>query len=233
MIVVDLRHVGTTAWLSGVWRYLLDIRQPVAAQSFSTRQGMLSGPAALHGLILDRVLPYVSWERQSAWSLGGVAVFVQVCHSAFQTVNKSGWVHRGGMCHHHRPVAGACSQWWSEWLATGFVCLCCLWSDCWFFEHMTVLHFWCHRTDWLFAVWRLLYLLIWIFHLWSLAAHEHLLSSTASGLHVWWWSWWLSHHQCTFWCKQSQFSVLLQVCVVVVGGRLFKHVPVCALKAVL
>ncbi len=25
-------------------------------------------------------------------------------------------------------------------------------------------------------------------------------------LHVWWWSWWLSHHQCTFWCKQSQFQ---------------------------
>ncbi len=33
--------------------------------------------------------------------------------------------------------------------------------------------------------------------------------------------------------SSHSFSVLLQVCVVVVGGRLFKHVPVCALKAVL
>ncbi len=38
-----------------------------------------------------------------------------------------------------------------------------------------------------------------------------------------------------FFCDVSShsFSVLLQVCVVVVGGRLFKHAPVCALKSVL
>ncbi len=71
---------------------------------------------------------------------------------------------------------------------------------------MTVLHFWCHGTDWLLLFWGLLYLLIWTLHLWFLAAHEPLLSSMASGLHVWWWSWWLSHHQCSFWCKQSQFQ---------------------------
>ncbi len=82
-----------------------------SAQSFSTQQpGMLSGPTALSGLILDRFILTSAGDRQSAWSLGGVAVFVQVCHSAFQTVNKSGWVHPGGMCHQHRPVAGACSQ---------------------------------------------------------------------------------------------------------------------------
>ncbi len=33
--------------------------------------------------------------------------------------------------------------------------------------------------------------------------------------------------------SSHSFSVLLQVCVVVVGGRLFKHVPVCILAAVL
>ncbi len=33
--------------------------------------------------------------------------------------------------------------------------------------------------------------------------------------------------------SSHSFSVLLHVCVVVVGGRLFKHVPVCALIAVL
>ncbi len=50
------------------------------------------------------------------------------------------------------------------------------------------------------------YLLIWMLHIWSLAAQEPLLSSMPSGLHVRWWSWWLSNHQCTFWCKQSQFQ---------------------------
>ncbi len=33
--------------------------------------------------------------------------------------------------------------------------------------------------------------------------------------------------------SSHSFSVLLQVCVVVVGGRLFKHVQVCVLEAVL
>ncbi len=33
---------------------------------------------------------------------------------------------------------------------------------------MTILHFWCHRTDWLLLFWGLLYLLIWMLHLWSL-----------------------------------------------------------------
>ncbi len=95
MIVVDLRYVGMTAWLSGVLkisiiilRYLLlllllyYIRTAVScsAQSFSTPAGMLSGPAALRGLILDRV--FQGWE---VW-----AVFVQVCHSVFQTMNTCG-----------------------------------------------------------------------------------------------------------------------------------------------
>ncbi len=37
----------------------------------------------------------------------------------------------------------------------------------------------------------------------------------------------------TFDVSSHSFSVLMQVCVVVVGGCPFKHVPVCALKAVL
>ncbi len=50
---------------------------------------------------------------------------------------------------------------------------------------------------------------------------------------VWWWSWWLSHHPCTFWCKQSQFQCTPAGLCGCCRGRLFKHVPVCALKAVL
>ncbi len=86
------------------------------------------------------------------------------------------------------------------------------------------------QDRWLLLFWGLLYLLIWMLHLWSLAAHKPLLSSTASGLHVWWWSWWLSHHPCTFWCKQSQFQCTPAGLCGCVGGRLFKHVPVCAWK---
>ncbi len=43
--------------------------------SFSTWPGMLSGPAAIHGLIIDRVFLTSAGDRQSAWSLGGVGSF--------------------------------------------------------------------------------------------------------------------------------------------------------------
>ncbi len=151
MIVVDLRHVGMTAWLSEVLKISVRTFVSCSAQSFNTRPGMLSGPTALHGLILGgSSLRRLETDRVPG-CLEVWAVFVQVCHSAFQTENKSGWVHLGGMCRHHRPVAGACSQWWSKWLATGSVSLYWLWSDHWFVEHMTVSHFLCHRTDWLFT----------------------------------------------------------------------------------
>ncbi len=88
MIVVDLRHVGMTAWLSEVLKISVRTSVSCSAQSFSTRPGILSGPAALRGLILDRVFLMSAGDRQSAWSLW--AVFVQVCRSAFQTVNKRG-----------------------------------------------------------------------------------------------------------------------------------------------
>ncbi len=71
MIVVDLRHVGMTVWLSEV----LKISVSCSAQSFSTRPGMFSGPAALRGLIQDRVFLTSAGDRQSAWSLGGVGSF--------------------------------------------------------------------------------------------------------------------------------------------------------------
>ncbi len=133
MIVVDFRHVGTTAWLSEVLKISVRTSVSCAAQSLSTRPGMLSGPAAFRGLILDRVFLTSAADRQSAWSLGGAGSFCAGVSFCISTVNKSGWVYRGGMDHHNRPVAGACSQWWSEWLATGSVCLCCPWSDYWFF----------------------------------------------------------------------------------------------------
>ncbi len=75
MLVVDLRHVGTTAWLSEVLKISVRISVSCAAQSFSTRPGMLSGPAAFRGLILDRVFLTSAADRQSAWSLGGVGSF--------------------------------------------------------------------------------------------------------------------------------------------------------------
>ncbi len=44
-----------TAWLSEVLKISVRTSVSCSAQSFSTRPGMLSGPAALQGLILDRV----------------------------------------------------------------------------------------------------------------------------------------------------------------------------------
>ncbi len=96
---------------------------------------------------------------------------------------------------------------------------------------MTVLHFWCHGIDWLLLFWGLLYLLIWTLHLWYLAAHEPLLSSMAvctcgDGLgdcHI---------INAVFDVSSHSFRVLLQVCMVIISGRLFKHVPVCVLEAV-
>ncbi len=75
MIVVDFRHVGMNAWLSEVLKISVSTFVSCSAQSFSTRPGMLSGPAALRGLILDRVFLASTRDRQSAWSLGGVGSF--------------------------------------------------------------------------------------------------------------------------------------------------------------
>ncbi len=75
MIIEDLRHVGMTAWLSEVLKISVRTSVSFSAQSFSARPGMLSGPTALRGLILDRVFLMLAGDRQSAWSLGGVGSF--------------------------------------------------------------------------------------------------------------------------------------------------------------
>ncbi len=91
MIVVDFRHVGMTAWLSEVLKISVRTSVSCAAQSFSTRPGMLSGPAAFRGLILDRVFLTSGCRQTERLVVGRCGqFFVQVCRSAFQTVNKSG-----------------------------------------------------------------------------------------------------------------------------------------------
>ncbi len=81
-----------TAWLSEVLKISVRTSVSCSAQSFSTRPGILSGPAALRGLVLDRVFLTSAGDRWSGapghWEVW--VVFVQVCHSGFQTVNKSG-----------------------------------------------------------------------------------------------------------------------------------------------
>ncbi len=64
-----------TAWLSDVLKISLRTSVSCSGQSFSMRPGMLSGLAALRGLILDRVFLTLPGDRQSAWSLGGVGSF--------------------------------------------------------------------------------------------------------------------------------------------------------------
>ncbi len=75
MIVVDFRHVGTTAWLSEVLKISVRTSVSCAAQSFSTRPGMLSGPAAFRGLILDRVLSYVGCRQTERLVVGRCGQF--------------------------------------------------------------------------------------------------------------------------------------------------------------
>ncbi len=58
MIVVDLRHVGTTAWLSEVLKISVRTSVSCAAQSFSTRPGMLSGPAAFRRVFLFYIIDF-------------------------------------------------------------------------------------------------------------------------------------------------------------------------------
>ncbi len=56
-----------TAWLSEVLKISVRTSVSCSAQSFSTRPGILSGPAALRGLILDKVFLTSAGDRQSAW----------------------------------------------------------------------------------------------------------------------------------------------------------------------
>ncbi len=76
-----------TAWLSEVLKISVRTSVSCSAQSFSTQPGMLSGPAALRGLILDRVFLTSAGERPV---VGRCGQFLCRCHSAFQTMNKSG-----------------------------------------------------------------------------------------------------------------------------------------------
>ncbi len=64
-----------TAWLCELLKISVRTSVSCSAQFFSTRPGLLSGPAALRGLFLDRVFLTLVGDRQSAWSLGGVASF--------------------------------------------------------------------------------------------------------------------------------------------------------------
>ncbi len=83
--------MGTTAWLNEVLKISVRTSISCAAQSLSTRPGMMSGPAALCGLILDRVFLTSAGDRQSTWSFGDVCSFCAgVCCSVSQIVSRSG-----------------------------------------------------------------------------------------------------------------------------------------------
>ncbi len=65
IMVVDLRHMGTTAWLNKMLKISVRTSISCTAQSLSTWPGMFSGPTTLHGLILDRVFLMSAEERPS------------------------------------------------------------------------------------------------------------------------------------------------------------------------
>ncbi len=84
MIVVDLRHVGTTAWLSEVLKISVRTSVSCAATVFQYTARYVVRTRSLAWVILDRVFLTSDGDRQSAWCWEVWAVFVQVCHSAFQ-----------------------------------------------------------------------------------------------------------------------------------------------------
>ncbi len=71
MMVVALKHVGTTAWLSEMLKMSVKTSVSSTAQSLSTRPGMLSGPGALRALILLRDLLTLCGDSIIIWSPGG------------------------------------------------------------------------------------------------------------------------------------------------------------------
>ncbi len=70
MMVVALKHVGTTAWLSEMLKMSVKTSVSSTAQSLSTRPGMLSGPGALRALILLRDLLTLCGDSVIIWSPG-------------------------------------------------------------------------------------------------------------------------------------------------------------------
>ncbi len=103
MMVVDLKNVGTTAWLSEMLKMSVKTSVSSTAQSLSTRPGMLSGPGALRALILLRDLSVITW------SPGGSGVFCAVVlFCASKRAKKAFSSFSRGMVL-HRAVVGACS----------------------------------------------------------------------------------------------------------------------------
>ncbi len=109
MMVVALKHVGTTAWLSEMLKMSVKTSVSSTAQSLSTRPGMLSGPGALRALILLRDLLTLCGDSVIIWSPGGGGVFCAVVlFCASKRARRHSARSAGGWCC-HRSVVGACS----------------------------------------------------------------------------------------------------------------------------
>ena len=90
MMVVALRHVGTTACLSEVLKMSVKTSVSSSAQSLRTRPGMLSGPWAFLGFVLLRDFLTLPGDSVNTWSPGDGGVFcARVLLSASKRAKKS------------------------------------------------------------------------------------------------------------------------------------------------
>lgn len=110
MMVVALKPVGMTAWLSEVLKMSVKTSESSAAKSLSTRPGILSGPGALRTFILLRYLLMQSVVSVSTWSPGGGGVLCAVVLLCASKQVKKSFSYSAERWSCHRSAERACGQ---------------------------------------------------------------------------------------------------------------------------
>lgn len=70
MMVMVLKQVGTTVWLSEVLKMSVKTSGSWSEQPLNTKSGIITGPAALHGFVREKVLltSAVEWQTTDVFA---------------------------------------------------------------------------------------------------------------------------------------------------------------------
>lgn len=99
--MVDLEHFGTTVWLNEMLKMLVSMSLRFLAQSLRTRPGMLSGPAALRGLIFRIIFSLLAGVRCMP-VLEGECDLLRVLFCVWNNLLRP--LSSGKVCHYHTTV---------------------------------------------------------------------------------------------------------------------------------